>query len=104
MNILKNKFLKSTIFVILLGLIAKLLSMIVKIYTTRTYGIEFMSIYSIVNPLMMFIIVMVQFSLPYSISKLVAKNKEKRKDVLLSAYVISLSISLLVMTILIKRC
>lgn len=101
MNILKNKFLKSTIFVILLGLIAKLLSMIVKIYTTRTYGIEFMSIYSIVNPLMMFIIVMVQFSLPYSISKLVAKNKEKRKDVLLSAYVISLSISLLVMTILI---
>lgn len=98
---MKNKFLKSTIFVILLGLIAKLLSMIVKIYTTRTYGIEFMSIYSIVNPLMMFIIVMVQFSLPYSISKLVAKNKEKRKDVLLSAYVISLSISLLVMTILI---
>ena len=71
---MKNKFIKSTIYVILLGLIAKLLSMIVKIYTTRNYGLEFMSIYSIVNPLMMFIIVMVQFSLPFSISKLVAKH------------------------------
>ena len=98
---MKNKFIKSTIFVILLGLIAKLLSMIVKIYTTRNYGLEFMSIYSIVNPLMMFIIVMVQFSLPFSISKLVAKHKDKRKDILLSAYVISLTISLLVMILLI---
>ena len=98
---MKNKFIKSTIFVILLGLIAKLLSMIVKIYTTRNYGLEFMSIYSIVNPLMMFIIVMVQFSLPFSISKLVAKHKNKRKDILLSAYVISLTISLLVMILLI---
>ena len=43
---MKNKLIKSGIYVILLGLIAKILSMIVKIYTTRVFGIELMSIYS----------------------------------------------------------
>ena len=98
---MKNKFIKSTIFVIFLGLVSKLLSMIVKIYTTRTYGINMISIYSLVTPLMMFIIVLVQMSLPYSLSKLVAKYNTKRKDLLLSAMITSLSISILIMIILI---
>ena len=53
---MKNKLIKSGIYVILLGLIAKILSMIVKIYTTRVFGIELMSIYSLINPLIIFII------------------------------------------------
>lgn len=98
---MKNKFIKSSIYVIFLGLLAKILSMIVKIYTTRTYGIELMSIYSLINPLMIFIIVLVQLSLPISLSKLVAQKKEKRKSYLISAYIISLSISIIVMILLI---
>ena len=97
MNILKNKFIKSTIYVICLGLIAKILSIIVKIYTTRTFGLDFMSIYSLINPLIMFIITITQLSLPLSISKLVAKNNNERRNILLSSYIISLSISLLIM-------
>ena len=98
---MKNKFIKSSIYVIFLGLIAKILSMFVKIYTTRSYGIELMSIYSLVNPLMIFIISLVQLSLPLSISKLVAQNKDKKKSYLISGYIISLSLSLLTMIILI---
>lgn len=98
---MKNKFIKSSISVISIGLIAKILSMIVKIYTTRTYGIELMSIYSLVNPLMIFIITLVQLSLPISLSKIIAQNKNNKKDYLLSAYSISLTISLIIMFILI---
>ncbi len=60
-----------------------------------------MSIYSLVSPLMMFIIVLVQMSLPIALSKLVAKDKLNRKNYLLSAYIISLSISLFIMILLI---
>lgn len=98
---MKNKFIKSSIYVILLGLMAKIISMLVKIYSTRIYGLELMSIYSLVNPMMIFIIVFVQLSLPLALSKLVAQNKEKKKSYLLSAYMISLSISMIVMLILI---
>ena len=98
---MRNKFIKSSLYVIFLGLIAKILSMIVKIYTTRTYGLELMSVYSLVNPLMMFIIVLVQLSLPLALSKLVSQNKEKKKSYLLSAYTISLSLSIIVMLLLI---
>ena len=98
---MKNKFIKSSIYVVLLGLVAKMFSMIVKIYTTRTYGIELMSIYSLINPLMIFVITFVQLSLPLSLSKLVAQNNQNKKTYLLSAYVISLSISIIIMIILI---
>jgi len=98
---MKNKLIKSGIYVILLGLIAKILSMIVKIYTTRVFGIELMSIYSLINPLIIFIITLVQLSLPLALSKLVAREKSKRKNYLLSSYIISLTISFIVMIILI---
>lgn len=98
---MKNKFIKSSIYVIFLGLLAKILAMIVKIYTTRIYGIERMSIYSLINPIIMFVIVLVQFSLPLALSKLVAQNSNKKKEYLMSSYMISLSISLIVMGILI---
>lgn len=98
---MKNKFIKTSINVIFLGLLAKILSMVVKIYTTRTYGIEIMSIYSLVSPLMMFVIILVQMSLPLAISKLVAQKNDLRKNYLLSAYTISITLSLLIMIILI---
>ena len=76
---MKNKFIKSSIYVIFLGLLAKILAMIVKIYTTRIYGIDRMSIYSLINPIIMFVVVLVQFSLPLALSKLVAQNSNKKK-------------------------
>lgn len=98
---MKNKFIKTSINVIFLGLMAKILSLIVKIYTTRTYGISLMSVYSLVSPLMMFIIVLVQLSLPLAISKLVSQKNTNKNNYLISAYTISLSISLLIMILLI---
>lgn len=98
---MKNKFIKTSINVIILGLIAKITSLLVKIYTTRTYGITLMSIYSLVSPLMMFVIVFVQLSLPIAVSKLVSQSKVNKNNHLISAYIISLSISLIIMILLI---
>ena len=76
---MKNKFIKSTMILIIGGLITKLLGFIIKIVYTRMIGEEAMSLFMLVMPTYSLFITIAQLGLPIAISKLVAENKNSKK-------------------------
>lgn len=94
---MKNKIYSSLFWLIILGGIAKLLSTIARITTTRIVGVEGMSIYSLVAPLMVFIISLSQQGLPTAISKLVSSDYKNRKKYVITSYFIGLISSIIIM-------
>ena len=72
----KSKFIKSTIILIIGGMITKLTIMVIKIVMTRLIGVEGMGIYMLISPTFMLLIGLAQFGFPIAISKLVSENKK----------------------------
>ena len=94
---MKSKVYSSLFWLIILGGIAKLLSTIARIATTRIVGVEGMSIYSLVAPLMVFVISLAQMGLPTAITKLVSSNYKERKKYIITSYFIGLISSIVIM-------
>ena len=82
---MKNKFIKSTIILIIGGLITKLLGFVIKIVYTRMIGEDGISLFMLVTPAYSLFITIAQLGLPIAISKLVAENKNSKK-ILKSAF------------------
>lgn len=97
----KNKFIKSTIILIIGGFITKLLGMLIKICMTRIVGTEGIGLYMLVNPTFMLLISICTLGLPTAISKLVAENKKNNKNIIFTSLSISifLNICLMIFTI-----
>lgn len=98
---MKEKFIKSTIYLILGGFITKILGLFIKIIMTRTIGIEGVSLYMLILPTFSLAMTITQMSLPISISKLVAEDKYNNKNILFSTLPISIMINVIVIGILI---
>ncbi|MBQ7105477.1 MAG: oligosaccharide flippase family protein [Bacilli bacterium] len=98
---MKEKFIKSTIYLIIGGFITKLLGLFIKIITTRYIGIEGISMYTLILPTFSLAMTITQLSLPLSISKLISEDKYNNKNILASTLPISIIINILVITILI---
>lgn len=96
----KSKFIRSSIILIIGGLITKVLGMIIKIIMTRLIGTEGIGIYMMVSPTYMLLISLCTFGLPVAISKLVAEDKFNNKNIILSIMPISLFINLIIMILL----
>lgn len=97
----KSKFIKSTIILIIGGMITKILGMIIKIVMTRLVGTEGIGIYMLINPTFMLFITLAQLGLPIAISTMVAKDKFNNKNLVFSVIPISMIINLITMAILI---
>ena len=97
----KNKFIKSTLILVVGGLLTKILGMIIKISTTRVLGTYGIGIYSLIIPTFMLLNTIAQFGLPTSLNILVSKNSHDNKKLVMSAIVISLIIDIIIFTILI---
>ena len=80
--------------IILLGMVTKIISMCSRIILSRSIGIDAVSIYSLVNPIFVFLITLSSFSLPTAISALISKYPEKGKKIFLTSLIILLLISL----------
>lgn len=93
----KSKFIKSSIILIIGGLITKILGMIIKIIMTRLIGTEGIGIYMMISPTYMLLISIATFGLPVAISKLVAEGKFNNKNIVLSIMPISVIINILIM-------
>ncbi len=93
---MKSKFIKSTIILIIGGFITKILGMIIKIVMTRLIGTEGIGIYMLISPTFMLLIALAQLGFPVAISKIVAENKSKSKNLIFSIIPISLFINLLI--------
>lgn len=83
-DIMKTKFIKSTIILIIGGGLSKLLGMLIKIITTRLIGEEGIGIYMLIMPTFSLFITLASLGLPVSISKLVSEDKHDNKRLVLS--------------------
>ena len=97
---MKNKFIKSTIILILGGCITKILAMVIKIFLTRSIGDSGIGLYMLVLPTFNLFITLSTMSLSTSISKLVSERRNTRK-VVLSIVPVSLIYNLVLMILLI---
>ena len=79
---MKNKFIKSTIILIIGGGITKLLAMVIKIFLTRAIGDSGIGLYMTVLPTFNLFITLCSLSLSTSISKLISERRNGRRIVL----------------------
>ena len=90
-----NKFIKSTIILIIGGFITKILGMIIKIVITRMIKSSGYGLYALIMPTMMLLISLSQLGLPTALNVLIAKNKNPKK-LITASLIISLSLDLII--------
>lgn len=90
----KNKFIKSTLILIIGGFITKLLGMLIRIITTRLIHTEGIGIYMLLTPTFSLLITIAQFGFPIAISKIVAEEKTRGKDLIFSIIPVSLLLNI----------
>ena len=98
---MKEKFIISTIILIIGGFITKILGLFIKIVMTRTIGIEGVSLYMLILPTFSLAMTITQLSLPISISKLVSEDKYNNKNILFSTIPIAIVINIITILVLI---
>ncbi len=96
---MKEKFIKSTIILLIGGLITKLLGMIIKIVMSRLIGAEGLGLYMMILPTFSLFITISQFGLPVALSKLVAEDTKNNKRLMFSIIPISLIINFILILI-----
>lgn len=101
---MKNKFIKSTLILIVGGFFTKALGMIIKIVLTRTIGTVGIGLYSMIMPTFMLLNSIAQMGLPTALNVLVANEKFNTKNLIFTAIVISLSIDFLILIFLCISC
>ena len=79
---MKNKFIKSTIILIIGGGITKILAMVIKIFLTRAVGDNGIGLYMMVLPTFNLFITLCSLSLSTSISKLISERRNSKRIVL----------------------
>ena len=79
---MKNKFIKSTIILIIGGGITKILAMVIKIFLTRAIGDMGIATYMMVLPTFNLFITLCSLSMSTSISKLISERRNSKRVVL----------------------
>jgi len=95
----KNKFIKSTIILLIGGFVTKILGMIIKIVMSRIVGTEGIGLYMLINPTFVLLIAICTLGMPTAISKLVSEDKRNNKKLVFSAIPIAIIIDILLMVI-----
>ena len=80
---MKEKFIKKALILVLGGFITKILSMVIRIITTRVIGVDGLGLYMLVLPTFNLFITIATLSLPTAISKLVAEGTRNNKKLIL---------------------
>lgn len=97
----KDKFIKSTIILIIGGAITKALGMFIKIVMTRIVGVEGISLYMLIFPTFSLFMTISQLGFPIAISKLVAEDVHNNKKLIFSIIPFSLILNFLLMIVII---
>ena len=98
---MKNKFIKSTLILVIGGFFTKVLGMAIKIVLTRLIGTEGIGLYSMIMPTFLLLNSIAQLGLPTALNILIATNKYNTKNLVFTSVLISLSIDILIMLFLI---
>lgn len=92
-----NKFIKSTIVLMIGSLVTRLLGFFIRIFFTRIIGSDGINLYSMIMPTYSLLITLAQMGFPIAISNLVAKSEKSSKKILFSIIPVSLLIDILIM-------
>lgn len=92
---MKEKFIKSSIILIIGGLFTKLLGIIIRMTLSRVTTIETISLYMLILPTFSLMMAISQLGFSTSISKLVSENRYKSKKLLFSILPVSILINFL---------
>lgn len=98
---IKNKFIISTLILIIGGFITKVLGMITKIVITRLIGTNGISLYMLIMPTFNLFIVLAQMGFPIAISKIVSEGKYDNKKLITSSIYLSIFVTFFLMIFLI---
>ena len=90
----KKSSLLCLINIIFIGMMTKIISMCSRIILSRSVGIEAVSVYSLVNPIFVFLITLSSFSLPTAISALVSRHPDKGKKIFLTSSILLVLINI----------
>lgn len=93
---MKNKFIKSTLILIIGGFFTKLLGMVIRIVLTRLIGTEGIGLYSMIMPTFLLFISISQLGLPTALNVLISSDKYNTKNLVFTSIIISLSIDFLI--------
>ncbi len=98
---MKEKFIKSTIILIIGGFITKILGMLIRIATTRIIGVYGIGLYMMIMPVYTLFITIATLSLPIAISKLVSENTRNNKNIVLGIIPIALIINIIIIILIV---
>lgn len=96
----KNKFIKSSIILIIGGMFTKVIGMITKIVLTRHIGTIGIGLYSLISPTFLLLISISGFGLTTALNVLISSNKYNNKNLIITSLIISLSIDLIIFILL----
>lgn len=96
---MKNKFIRSTLILIIGALFTKLLGFVIKIIFTRTVSNDAINLYSIIMPTYSLLITLAQLGLPLAISNLIAESKSRSKKIIFSIIPASILINIILISI-----
>lgn len=96
----QKKLIKSLLHLISFGFMAKMLSIVAKIITTRAVGVEGMSYFSLVSPIMLMLYTIGQLGLPTAITKLISSNYENRFKIMISSLIIGSIVNVIIIVVL----
>lgn len=91
-----NKFIQSTLILVVGGFITKLLGMVIKIVMTRLMGTEGIGIYMLILPTFTLFIALAQLGFPVAISKLVAEDGHNNKNLVFSIIPVSIFLNVVI--------
>ena len=94
---MKNKFIKSTLILIVGGFFTKILGLIIKIVLTRLIGTEGIGLYSMIMPTFLLLNSIAQLGLPTALNVLISNEKYNTKNLVSTALIISLSVDFLIL-------
>ena len=90
----KNSFIKSTIILIIGGLLTKLLGILIRVIMTRNSSLEVVSLYMLIMPTFSLMMAIRQLGFSTGISKVVSENSDSSKKILFSILPISIFINI----------
>ena len=91
----KETFVKSTIILMIGGLLTKLLGILIKVIMTRNSNLEIISLYTLVMPTFSLMMAISQLGFASGISKVVSENRDSSKKILFSILPISIFINII---------
>lgn len=96
---MKEKFIKSTIILVIGGFFTKILGMISKIFLSRYLGTNGIGIYMMVVPTFLLFVNLASFGFPISISKMVGADNKNNKKLISTSILFVLVLNLLLILI-----